>query len=466
MVSILIAALSGLLLWSGFAPLELWFGPYLGIALLFRTLCEKSLKQRLLNSLIAGLSFFLALLHWSSVYVGAIPWIILAVGEALIFALIAIPRWSQHWKSALAFALLFTLIELLRMKVPFGGFGWGRLGFTQIDSMNLLYPLIGVTGVSLLISLAALAIASPKRLTIVFSILIVGFISMSHTVPKVEEDSYIQITAIQGGVDNLGVDFNKRAMRVLQRHIQATKNVMGTALYIWPENAADIDPLKNEKAHTLIKELVKSLDAPLLLGAVEDSAAGPTNSSLLFSHNGELQSRYVKQDLAPFGEYMPLRNMAEAISPYATRVNDFQPGERWVKHSVKGIPFQSLVCFEVLDDDHAKSGAMGSAFMVAQTNNATFGKSSEAAQQLQITRARAAESGRDFAVVSTTGFTAHLNSQGKILDIAPQFTPETLTMKLQLVDPWKKTLAQRIDTATWILLLGLTFGLSRVKLSR
>jgi apolipoprotein N-acyltransferase len=255
-------------------------------------------------------------------------------------------------------------------------------------------------------------------------------------------------------------------MRILDRHIQATVRVPETDLYIWPENASDIDPLKNPIANSKVVELINEIDAPLLIGAVETSDLGPKNSSLLFNIRGSLDSRYVKQDLAPFGEYMPMRRLAEAISPYAEQVNDFLPGSKWIKHMANGAPFQSLICFEILDDDHAKDGARGSSFLVAQTNNATFGESSEAAQQLQITRARAAESGREFAVVSTTGFTAHINKQGKVLASLPQFLPDQLTMKIELVEPERATLAQRLESWMWASGLIVLFALLRVRLSR
>jgi apolipoprotein N-acyltransferase len=466
MVNFFLAVVSGLLIWFGFAPLELWIAPYLGIALLYRTLCEKPLPHRLILTMVTGLSFFLPLLHWSSVYVGAIPWLVLAIGESLIFTLIGIPRWIRRWESALFYALLFTLIELLRMKAPFGGFGWGRAGFTQIDSINWVFPIIGVTGVSLIVALAALIFTSARKFG---AALMIAFLFGNATINLLMKDSRetdFQITAIQGGVDNLGLDFNKRALRVLDRHIQATARVPETDLYIWPENASDIDPLENPIANSKIVELINKIDAPLLIGAVETSDLGPKNSSLLFDAKGSLTSRYVKQDLAPFGEYMPLRHIAEAFSPYAEQVNDFLSGKEWIKHVANEVPFQSLICFEILDDDHAKDGARGSSFLIAQTNNATFGESFEAAQQLQITRARAAESGREFAVVSTTGLTAHINKQGKVLASLPQFLPGQITMKIDLIQPERATMAQRLESWMWVLALTLLTAVLRVRLSR
>ena len=466
MVNALLAVLSGILLFTGFAPWDFWPGPFLGIALLFSVLNDKGFRQRVVFSFVAGMASFLPLLHWSSVYVGSIPLLVLATGESAIFALIGVLRWYRQWHSALSFAALFTLIELLRMKWPFGGFGWGRLGFTQIDSLTALYPILGVTGISLLIACASFASIASRKTMLIFSVIfLASYISM-NSLQSENRGRVFQVTAVQGGVDKLGFDFNDRALRVLERHVLATPTIPNTDLYVWPENASDVDPLKNERANTLIANLTQKLNSPLLVGAVEGTSTGPVNSSLLFGSDGKLESRYVKQDLAPFGEYIPLRTMAEAISPYAQSVRDFVPGTRWVKHHVSGIPFQSLICFEVLDDDHAKSGAKGTAFVVAQTNNATFGRSNEAAQQLQITRSRAAESGRNFVVVSTTGFTSHLDSRGKVVAMAKQFNAEALTMKVRLVAPESINLAQRLNSVTWTLGLLLILGLARVRFNR
>jgi apolipoprotein N-acyltransferase len=466
MVNLLLAGLSGILLWAGFAPIENFVAPYLGIALLFRALINKDFRERMFLAFFAGLAFFLPLLHWSSVYVGSIPWLVLALGESVLFAAVGLFRLQRRWESALIFASLFTIVELLRMKLPFGGFGWGRLGFTQVDSLASLYPIIGVTGISLLISFASLA--TLRHRNSLYSALLFLIILFYFPVPQSFETSNdtLQITAVQGGVDELGLNFNDRAIRVLERHVDATKTVPGTDLYVWPENAADVDPVRNQRANLLITSLVKTLQTPLLLGAVEETSQGPTNSSLLIGADGQITSRYLKQDLAPFGEYMPLRKLAESISPYAKEVNDFVPGDRWIQHSIKNLPFQSLICFEILDDDHVKNGTKRTAFLVAQTNNATFGRSNEAAQQLQITRSRAAETAREFVVVSTTGFTAHLNSQGRIVDIAEQFRPSDLTMTVHLQNPNRETPAQKLPTWSWLLGLALAICFAGWRLNR
>ena len=145
-----------------------------------------------------------------------------------------------------------------------------------------------------------------------------------------------------------------------------------------------------------------------------------------------------------------MRKVAEFVSPEATRVRDFIPGTSWTYHQIKGKTFASLICFEVLDDDFVRKGLTNTDFVVVQTNNATFGKSPQAAQQLQIIRARAAESGKDFAAVSTTGFSAHIDRQGKILEEAGQFQQTFLPMSVEIHEG--RTQAMRLGSWVWLVI--------------
>ena len=455
MRKVALALISGLLLFAAFPPIEFWPAAFLGAGLLFLLLAEERLGARFRIALLAGGASFAPLLHWSSIYVGALPWLILALGESLIFALIALAPIRKNAYGAIAFASSFTLIELLRMKAPFGGFGWGRIGFTQVDSLQFLYPFIGVVGISFVaILLAAIIVVKPISLLSFIPLIILSFFNFNI---NTSSEKRIEVIAVQGSVPELGLEFNQRALAVLNNHIDATPKQSSADLIIWPENASDVDPITNLEARQGIDKLLSEIQKPLLIGAVEQRDSGPLNSSLLFGADGKLLSRYLKQDLAPFGEHIPLRSISEAITPLAKQVRDFIPGDNWVRHKVDGIEFQSFICFEVLDDDHIQAGAVGAQFLVAQTNNATFGDSYQAAQQLQITRARAAELSRQFAVVSTTGYTAHIDQNGEVLDIAEQFNPIALEMEIETFKDRATTIR---GSLLWTGILGVLWLLS------
>lgn len=455
-MAIVSAILSGLLLWAGFAPFEISLAPILGVGILFRLLSKYQLGMRFALTFIAGFSFFAPLLHWSSSYVGWAPWIALALLQTFIFSFISLIPVNPTAPGAILFAASFTLIELIRMKFPFGGFGWGRVGHTQVELFSAIYPLVGIAGVTFLIACLASLISILRR-RILFGLFLWPFV---FAIPTSAATGNISIVAIQGGVDQLGLDYNSRALGVLNRHVDKTLASTNTPdLFIWPENASDIDPLLDSRAKARILEVLNSKKTPLLVGAVLRGEEGPENVSILYNPNGKIASLYKKQDLAPFGEFMPLRALAERIAPEAKRVKDFQPGSNWVTHEIAGHRFTSFICFEVLDDDFVRSGSSRSSFLVAQTNNATFGKSPQAAQQLQIIRSRAAELHREIAVVSTTGFSAHIDATGSIKSKLIAFEPGELKMELQTYE--RDSLASKLKSSFWFGVFFVALWISR-----
>src|ERR687886_464971 len=104
--------------------------------------------------LVAGLAFFVPLLSWSGIFVGALPWLALPPPQGASVALLGaatavtsrLPLWPL-WAAA-----LWVGQEALRGRFPFGGFPWGRLGLSQTEGPFLAFaaygggPLGGVAG--------------------------------------------------------------------------------------------------------------------------------------------------------------------------------------------------------------------------------------------------------------------------------------------------------------------------------
>lgn len=447
MVKILKTLLAGVLLSASFPPINLWFLAPISLAIFYHQLIDSERKIRLQISLIYALCFFAPLLHWSSIFVGALPWLILSIGESLFFLFFAIVKWKKDTLHYARFAALWVLIELIREKFPFGGFGWGRIGFSQIQApLSFYLPIIGVTGLSFLTLIFALHLADQKyrRNTFITFVLLValGYGTEKIFDKRISQDAKadsIRVTLIQGGVPQANLNFNSTPMAVFNNHYETTLKYLESRdfattpadLIIWPENASDLDPFRTKTIADKIVNLKKEGGADLLIGAVLDGKTGPENAAIHYRSSGEIV-KYLKRDLAPFGEYIPLRALAEKISPLARNVVDFQPGKVRQIFRVKTGQFTPLICFELLDDQVFTESANESNFLVSMTNNATFGESSEAAQQFLIARVRAYEMRKVAAVVSTTGFTGFIDSKGGVALQAEQFQSTALSQKVVL----------------------------------
>lgn len=466
MLKYLIALVLGAVASTAFFSNFFWWAIFLalaGFSRLLRNPAQKSIRSRVIISFIYGLGFFLPMLHWSGIYVGPLPWIILATAQSIPFCLLALARPDSRF-FPYYFASLYVFVEFLRMKWPFGGFGWGRIGFSQISSpLHYLFPLGGVALVSFLTVLLAFHIRINRRNTINYftfitiALLLLGsFIYGNILDLDKNRTAPVSVVLIQGGVQSLGLDFNATRAEVFNRHRESTenyaKNYAAPDLYIWPENAIDIDPFKNPEIKKAVEELAGISKRELIVGAVLTGAKGPENASIAFDNKGGLLSTYIKRDLAPFGEYIPLRSIAAKISGLTDKVKDFQPGDSWVNHKVGEVNFIPVICFEILDDENMRKRVSPESVLLMQTNNATFGKSGEGFQQFQMSRVRALEFHKSAVVVSTVGFTAFVNEKGKIVSQAPRFRSAQLAGSV--TGNKIETIYSRYGgTITWILFL-------------
>lgn len=417
----LYAGLAGLIASTAFAPISFWPSAFIGLTVWYFLLIRMPLRSRIYISYIFGLGVLLPVQLWTGIYVGNLPWLLLSFTQALIFTVPALFVGKKIKYNQIAFACSFVCVELLLRTVPFTGFGWSRLSFTQADSpLQFLYSSGGVVLVAFLIALISAA-RSVLNLTLIC--LVIAGISL---LPRIETtDNKSSIALVQGGVVKLGLDFNSKPKEVFLRHLQQTSKsvtVDQVDLIIWPENAVDIDINTNNEVKKLINDKSAILDTPLLVGGVTKSGDNLSNQAFLF--DPQIKQSYSKRYLTPFGEYLPLRGIATKVSRYADQITDFKAGQEDTKFLIDNATFQSLICYELLDDSFRDQ--INTNFLVIQTNNATFGDTAQLDQQLNIARVRAIETGRYIAYVSTTGTTSFIDNRGKIIEKLPKFESSTL----------------------------------------
>ena len=417
----LLATIFGLISSTAFEPISFWPTAFIGLAGWYFLLIRARLGSRILISYLFGLSQLLVVQHWTGIYVGSLPWLLLSSCQALFFVFPAFFVGKSKRYNQFAFATAFVIVELLLRTIPFTGFGWTRISFTQVNSpLSSLYGLGGVVLVAFVI-----AAISANRTVITGSVLLFLLLLPVFIPSSITNGSSIKIALIQGGVSNLGLDFNAKPMEVFNRHLSQTGESIkenDVSVIIWPENAVDVDINTSPGVASAISKLSNDLNTPILIGGVTKSAAGLKNQSILFNPSAE--QIYTKRYLTPFGEYMPLRNIATKFSSYADSVTDFIGGEEDHIFTVNGLSFQTLICYELLDDTFRDQ--ITSDFLTVQTNNATFGDTAQLDQELNIAKVRAIETGRYIPYVSTTGVTSFIDNNGQIYSNLPKFQSATL----------------------------------------
>jgi len=424
LVNLLLSAFSGLLLSAAFEPISLWWVAPIALALEMFTLSQS--ERKYLSVLAFALTFNLVLLHWTSTYVGSVPWVILAAGLSLLYLpLIAVKRLGIA-----SFPLIFIVLEEIRNRFPFQGFGWARIAYSQADAPYAKIAAHGgavaLSAITVLIGLVLFFLFQKQlRILILLPLLIV-------LVPfNVQINQTTQALMIQGSVPKLGLDFNSRAKEVFFNHVKETdialKENRKVDFILWPENSVDVDPFRNPE----VFDALNTYEVPLIVGAIVGRANEILNTSILWTKAS--QHVYIKQHLTPFGEYIPLRSLASKISPFVDDVRDFSPGNESTIFIVDEAKIAPVICYELLDDQILEKAAQSSNLLAVQTNSATFGDSAQSAQQLQITRIRAIEHSRNILSVSTTGYSAVIDYKGKVLQKSDMGAAQHLYAEIGLI---------------------------------
>ena len=445
MVALLLSALSGGLLSAAFEPVGKWWVAPIALAVHMYALTLT--QKKVLSVFTFAATLNLIVLHWSSTFVGSIPWLILALGLSLFYLpLSLVSRWGMT-----SYPLIYILLEEVRNRFPFGGFGWVRIAYTQADApYSKIAAIGGASALSALTVLLGLILfyAAARKWS---NVTLLPFLFLLIPV-NVSASATTNVLMIQGNVPQMGLDFNSRAKAVFNNHFEKTQSELkknsNVDFVLWPENSVDVDPFQNDD----VKKSLDSIQKPLIIGAIVDKGNSILNTSILWG--GELPPTYIKQHLTPFGEYIPLRSLASVISPYTDRVRDFEPGQEQVFFTVKEAVIAPVICFELVDDELLHKAAVSSNILAVQTNSATFGMSAESAQQLAMTRIRAIEHGRNIVSVSTTGYSAVIDSNGKVLQKTSMGTAESIRAEVELLIG--KT--PRNSAGDWAL-VGVLFGL-------
>lgn len=479
----------GLGLWLAFPPHGVWGAAVLGPLSLGLATRGRRCRTGAVLGTVLGLAFMVPLLKWTGVFVGDLPWLALSAVQASFYGLLGAASalvhrlpWAPLWT-----ATLWVALEAARSRVPFGGFPWGRIGFSQADGpFGSLARFAGVAGTTFAVALTGTLLAtalaqgigwaaerSRRRMWCSAGVVVLALIPAAIGAaartglpgPSLTAGGRNAVVAvIQGNVPRAGLAFNEQRRAVLDNHVQQTLQLaerIGQGLQpqpdliVWPENSSDIDPYRNADAAVAIQRAAQAVGAPILVGAVLD---GPgkrlTNAAIAWDPLDGPGSRYAKRHPVPFGEYMPWRPFFRLFSKQVDLLRrDFVAGTEPGMLDLGGVRVGDLICFEVAYDGLVSDVVDGGAsILVVQTNNATFGSTPESEQQLAMSRLRAIEHGRTVVVAATSGISAVIAPDGTVVRRSQLFTPKVFVEPI--AQRTERTMADRLGAVPEAIFAG------------
>lgn len=389
-----------------------------------------------------GSAFLAAHVWWLEDSIGPGAWAAVTLIEALWFAAVAasIPLLRRLPAWPILLAATWSAVEVLRQLWPFGGFPWGQVGFTAVDTpVSAALPYVGVTGAGFIIVLLAAAVAHAvldlrrhldrSLLYLTGAVAVIGVpLLMPYGVTRTGS---VTVAVVQGDVPGNGRDVVGNHRQITRDHANATIDLArrvaaGTArrpdLVVWPENSTAVDPIRDPEASAEIGRAAAAIRAPLLVGGIVDGPRPGTalNQGIMWSGSGPDGQAYTKQHPVPFGEFIPLRSVLDGLSPRLAEIpRDMLPGPDAepldIVTSRGVVRVADAICFDVAyAEPLAQQVRLGAELAVVQTSNAMFTGTSQRAQQFTMSRARALETGRTVIVASLNGISGIISADGAV----------------------------------------------------
>ena len=340
-------------------------------------------------------------------------------GAAALFA-----RWLATGRSSHAQALVVChgAIETLRLSWPFGGVPIATLAIGQSQSpMAGLAPLGGV----ILISVATMWLAFTQRKfrAALIIVVLLGVAQFANNVSPTGES--LRIAFVQGGGEQgtHAIDTNPRD--VFNRHLAATQRLQPDPerdIVVWPENVINVTSMGlfvDNREYADIAREARRLNVPFVVGITEDAGESSfMNAQVVVEPDGTISSRYDKVRRVPFGEYMPMRSVIQAMgAPTHLVPRDARAGDARAWLDVAGTRAAVAISWEVFFGGRVNEGVVdGATFIINPTNGSSYTGTILQSQQVAASRLRAREQSRWLVQVSPTGFSEFVTPDGIVLD--------------------------------------------------
>ncbi|MDO5060296.1 MAG: apolipoprotein N-acyltransferase [Actinomycetaceae bacterium] len=443
--------------YTAFPPVYFWPGTIIGLTLLLVALENRSFKAAFALGWVFGAGFMGGHIWW--IYVteqSLLMWFLLVNLQAFFFALAALfwKLWQSVTNSVLlragGFMLLWPAFEQLRGHVPFTGFPWGYAAYALTDShLRAWAPLGGEVLVSAVAALlafifSAVATFQVRRLQWAFvAVLAVFALPLVIPAPQTVSAGTLRIGVVQGNVEEPVKETYHTPNKVFNNHLAETELMLAAHqdvdLILWGETAIDLDPNWDDSIDRKLRALARKSGVPIVTGYISELDGKRSNLYGYWTAAGQAPMQYAKQELVPFGEYLPeFFQWGPFLDLYRYGVGDLKFGEKpgvlpvevasgqVVKLSV-GICFEAA--FEHVFTD--RLGALGE-LLVVPTNNSSFGRTSQSAQQMQMVQFRALEFQRPAIQVSTNGTSGIVSHYGTVMGETELFTADNLVYTVEL----------------------------------
>ncbi len=337
----------------------------------------------------------------------------------------------------LVFSLTFSIFEFIRGNI-LSGFPWNLISYSFSEFLPLLQilSLIGTYSFNLLcITLFVLPSffylkKSKQNLYFVVSfvlLLISGIVYGQLKLEQSKDKSFkdnnfiIKIISPKIGIERFYYTGNEE--EIIHSLIKLSKpNKEVKTIFVWPEGIFNKTELKNLKKYQNIFNKKFSNKHLIILGINNTVNEKTFNAMAVVNYNLDLIEVYNKNNLVPFGEFLPLEKFLKnlGMKTITNFYNSYSPGKKrniinLEKHEFD-ISFLPLICYEIIYSGKL-SNKNNYDLVINISEDGWFGKSIGPHQHFSHSIFRSIEEGKSIIRSTNNGISALIDPYGQISDI-------------------------------------------------
>lgn len=477
-----VALVGALLMWGALPPLGLGFLGWIAPVPWLWLARQPELRGRRPYRAIwfSAFVFWLGILHWLRLphWATSFGWIALAFYMSLYTpAIVALVRYAaRQFRISIVISapIVWTAADQARAYL-LSGFSMGSLCHSQYRWTSVIQTadLCGEFGVTFLMVLTAAAVAralplgggesNTRRedwrfigLAAGIVAAMVGYGRWSLAIGDAAMEPGPKIALIQGSIDtemkydpNSSKNVYDHYMSLSQSAVAADPAVQ---LIVWPETmfpystmslSEDVEPGPNDSwtievlrqgadlNQMAIATTAERLGRPLLIGiGAEQYTKGNVrrwNSALYTDAHGNHKGRYDKCHAVPFGEYTPFAETFPFLYNLTPLTGGIEEGKRAEAFDLSGTMLSPSICYETVlarvirrEVLELRGRGIEPDVLVNVTNDGWFWGSSELDLHLICGVFRAVECRKPLVIAANTGFSAHIDSAGRIVEQGPR----------------------------------------------
>ena len=400
----------------------------MGVALWDRLLAHRPWRSRFARSWLLAAAWFAPSMLWMADLTAiGYPIAVLVYSSFMGLAGIAVPALDPRpWVRWLAVPAAFTLAEITRWTLPFGGVPLATTAMSQAAApLGQIARVLCAVGVVFAVGLAGVALSAAwdRRWTVAGAVLALTVVlwAVATIAPRGHDVRTLRVAVVQGGGPQGTHAAQTDAHLVLQRHLEASAMISTPVdLVVWPENVVDVEgPITANPENRELSELAQRLDTTLVAGITEGvDSHSFVNVAQVYLPDGSPGDRYEKVRRVPFGEYVPMRGFIESVAGADSGIpmRDAHIGTGPAVLQTPAGPLAVAISWEIFFTNRGRDGVLhGGQILLNPTNGSSYWLTEVQSQQVASSRLRAIENGRWVLQAAPTGFSAIVTPSGQVV---------------------------------------------------